>query len=135
MNVEMHHVVNLDGLVLRTEAQFQILIVEHALVGLSDGDDLLHGLTRWDEYGAPVGRIAIHQDFQSHLVCFLLHHDIVTEVEALVGVAQVGEVQRQLACLSGGHVAQGDLLGTVVGIAVEADAYAWHLHLCGTVGE
>ena len=135
MYVEFRHVFNLDGLVLRTEVQFQVLIVEHTLVGLPDGDDLLHSLARRDVYGATVGRIAVHQDFQSHLVGFLLHQEVVTEVETLIGFGQVGEVEGKLTCLSCGHVTQGYLFGAVVGIAVEADAYVGLFHLLGAVAQ
>ena len=135
MYVERHFIVNLDRLELRHEPYFQVSIVEHALVGLPHCNDLLHRFSCWNEYRAPVGRHAVHEDFQAHLVSLFLHHDVIAEVEALSGRAKVGEVQRELSGLSRRHITQRDVLGTVVAVAVETDADVGALHLLGAVGE
>ena len=135
MYVERHFIINLDGLVLRHKPYFQVSIVERALIGLSHGDDLLHRFSGRNEYRAAVGRHTVHENFQALLVSLLLYHDVIAEVEALTGGAQVGKVQRELSGLSRRYIAQCDVLGTVVGVAVETDADVGALHLLGAVAD
>ena len=82
-----------------------------------------------------VGRIAIHHHLQALLVGGFDDQNLIAELEALVGVIEVGEMQCELSSLSGGHIAQSNRLGTIVGIAVEADAYAGLLHLLSAIAE
>ena len=133
MNVKRCYVVNLDGLILRAEPQLEVCVVEHALIGLSHGDDFLHHFTSRDEYGTTIGGHTVHQYLQAFLVGLLLNHNVIAEVEALSGGRQVLQVQCELSTLTSWHVIQDDMLGTIVGVAVNTDAYIGLLHPLSTV--
>ena len=68
MYAQLGDVVNLDGLVGRREPEFNVLVVEHTLVGLTHSNHLLHCLAGRDVDAATAGWHAVHQYLQSLLV-------------------------------------------------------------------
>ena len=65
MDAQLHDVMNLVGLVLRSKPYLHIVVVQHALVGLFHRDKLLCGLACCQQYAAPVDGQAVHQYLQA----------------------------------------------------------------------
>ena len=59
--VQLALVVDFGRLIRRFKPQYDAFVVEHALVGLAHGDDLLHRLAGGYHHAASVGRHTVHQ--------------------------------------------------------------------------
>ena len=107
-----HHLVVNDGcLVLRGEADADAVVVENALVGLLNGDDLGDGFALLELDGASVDRHSVHQNLESFRVGFFKHDKVVGEIQTLVRVRHIAEIEVDVCALPRRNIVHNCMLG------------------------